>query len=193
MKTFTRIEQTDIYEVGDRFKKSIVVKRYRTEDGIEHEFTTVDDEHAQSAAVIALTPDHRVVVSQQFRAGRERYVDDIPGGKSEAGEEPEQVARRELNEETGYETDQPLQYLGCYSWDAYNNLTSHYFLATDCRLAEQHTVEDIEQTQGLDVALISIEQLIENAKTNNMTDAVAVLMAIDQLRSIEGVDKKEGT
>ena len=32
MKTFTRIEPTTVYEVGDRFKQQVVVKRFRTED-----------------------------------------------------------------------------------------------------------------------------------------------------------------
>lgn len=31
MKQFTRIEPTTIYEVGDRFKQQVVVKRFRTE------------------------------------------------------------------------------------------------------------------------------------------------------------------
>jgi Fe2+ or Zn2+ uptake regulation protein len=47
MKTFTRIEPTTVYEVGDRFKQQVVVKRFRTEDGLEHEFTTFFREGAK--------------------------------------------------------------------------------------------------------------------------------------------------
>lgn len=184
MKNFTRIEPTTHQEIGDRFKNTAVIKRYRTEDGMEHEFTTMNQEGLQSAAVIALTHDNEVVISRQFRAGRERYVDDLPGGKLEKDENPEQGVRRELLEETGYEVG-VIDYLGQWSWDAYSNLTSHYFLATNCSKHEKHVHEQVEIDQGLETILISIDQLIENAKTNNMTDAVAVLMAYDKLLKIK--------
>lgn len=171
--------------MGDQFKKTVVIKRYRTDDGLEHEFTTFHPEHRQAAAVIALTDDNQVVISRQFRPGRERYVDDIPGGGLEADESPEQGAKRELEEEGGYTSDD-FEYLGSYSWDANCNITSHYFFATDCRPVENRVYEQIEVDQGMETELISIDQLIENAKTDNMTDAPAVLMAYDRLLTIKG-------
>ena len=73
MKTFTRIEPTTVYEVGDRFKQQVVVKRFRTEDGLEHEFTTFFREGAKGVATIALTPDNQAVVVRQFRAAPEDF------------------------------------------------------------------------------------------------------------------------
>lgn len=104
MKTFTRIEPTTIYTVGDRFKRDVVVKRFRTEDGLEHEFTTFYPEHQQGAAVIGLTSDCQVVVVRQFRPGRASYCYEIPGGglEDEDNGSIEAAARREFFEETGY-------------------------------------------------------------------------------------------
>lgn len=181
MKTFTRIEPTDVYQVGGKFKRAVVVKRYRTDDGLEHEFTTMYDEGHQSAAVIALTPDNQVIISRQFRPGRERYVDELPGGGVEDGETPEQAARRELLEEAGY-VPGALEFLGVYSWDAYNNLRGNYFFATNCTLSPEREKEQIEVDQGLETALISIQTLLDNAVHDNMTDVAAVLMAYDRLR-----------
>ncbi len=181
MKNFTRLEPTTIYTVGDRFPRQTVIKRYATEDGLEHEFTTSGTEHRLAAAVIALTTDYRVIISRQFRAGRERYLDDLPGGAVEDSESTEVAVRRELLEEAGYESS-TYRYLGHYGWDAYLNLTSHYFLATECIPALQRKAEQIEADQGLETQLISIEQLIENARTDQMCDAVAVLMAYDALQ-----------
>lgn len=181
MKSYQRVEPTDVYEVGGQFKRPVVVKRFRTEDGLEHEFTTMYGEGRQSAAVIALTPDNQVIISRQFRPGRERYVDEIPGGGMEAGEDSEMAARRELLEEAGYVPGE-ISYLGQYSWDAYNNLTGNYYFATNCTLAEARVVEQIEQDQGLETALISIDELLHNAIHDNMTDVAAVLMAYDELQ-----------
>lgn len=185
MKSFTRIEPTSRFEVGDRFKRTVLVKRFRTDDGLEHEFTTFNDNDHHGAAVLALTPDNKVITSLQFRPGRERHLYELPGGGINPGEAPEDAARRELLEESGYVPGELLA-LGSFSWYAYTNIRSYYFLATDCRPVEHRAVDQLELEQGLEVALISIDQLIDNAKNDNMSDAVAVLMAYDILKEREG-------
>lgn len=185
MKTFTRIEPTTIQEVGDHFKDYVIIKRFRTEDGLEHEFTTFNKEDAVCAGVIALTTDNQVIVARQFRPNREAYCDDLPGGRVNSGETPEAAARRELLEETGYKPGS-MSYLGDYLWDGYRNLTAHYFLARDCVFASKPQRNQTEIDQGMETALISIDKLIENAKSNKTSDAVAILMAYDTLKALEG-------
>jgi 8-oxo-dGTP pyrophosphatase MutT (NUDIX family) len=52
--------------------------------------------------VIALTPDHRIVLVRQFRFGLDDFSWEIPGGVMEAGEDPVVAAQRELREESGF-------------------------------------------------------------------------------------------
>ena len=52
--------------------------------------------------VVALTPDHQLVLVRQFRFGTDEFSLEIPGGVIEAGEDPVAAGRRELREESGY-------------------------------------------------------------------------------------------
>ena len=52
--------------------------------------------------VIALTPDHRLVLVRQFRFGTDEFSLEIPGGVIDAGEDPVVAGLRELREESGF-------------------------------------------------------------------------------------------
>ena len=52
--------------------------------------------------VVALTPEGRIVLVNQFRFGANALSLEIPGGVIERGEEPLAAGLRELLEETGY-------------------------------------------------------------------------------------------
>ncbi len=54
---------------------------------------------------IAITPDRRVVMIEQFRYGLAGVTLEIPGGVVDTGETPDETCRRELLEETGYAGD----------------------------------------------------------------------------------------
>jgi 8-oxo-dGTP pyrophosphatase MutT (NUDIX family) len=64
-------------------------------------------ELADGVHTIAVTPDDRVVLVSQFRAGSRRDSLETPGGLLEPGEDPGEAGARELLEETGYAGDAP--------------------------------------------------------------------------------------
>jgi ADP-ribose pyrophosphatase len=53
-------------------------------------------------AVVAMTPAREVLLVRQFRPVVDRQTLELPSGHDERGESPEDAARRELLEETGY-------------------------------------------------------------------------------------------
>jgi ADP-ribose pyrophosphatase len=178
MKPWKRIEPTTITKVG---RRTVVTKTFLKPNGRKATAYTLYDEGQHFAAVVALTPENKVIIARQFRFGPEKIMDDLPGGALES-DEPAEAAARELEEETGYRPGK-LEYLGHDYRDAYGNETLHYFLATDCiKVSEQNLEED----EHVEVALISIDQLIHNATHAKMVDAPAVLLAYEKLQQLKG-------
>lgn len=86
-----------------------------------------------SAAILPLTADGKVVLTREYRHGLGRIAIALPGGTAEKGETPEECARRELLEETGLEPAKLMHLYSGNSLTGYLEGTLHLFLAKDCQ------------------------------------------------------------
>lgn len=178
MQPWTRYQDDEVVKVGWR---TIVTKHFIRPDGKQQIFDTVGRIDDQTATVIALTPDNQAVITTQFRAGPEAYFDELPGGMVDVGEDPQVAAMRELLEETGYGSDQPPEFLGNTYVDGYANTKRSSYLLRNCYKKAEPTHEEGEL---IDIKLISIEELIHNAKHARMSDCVAVFQAYETLQTL---------
>jgi 8-oxo-dGTP pyrophosphatase MutT (NUDIX family) len=120
--------------------------RYRFEPtGAESRFIVCDT--ADWALVIPTTSDGRLILIRQYRHGVQEVVLEVPGGVLDQGESPEEAARRELREETGYEAGR-VRYLGkMLPNPAINNARLHVVVAEDCRWAGAPQLDPFEQIE----------------------------------------------
>jgi len=83
-------------------------KTFRLPDGTVADYDIKDE--GRPVCVLALTPKREVILAKQFRPGPEQMLLELPGGWVEDADQPEQIIRQELLEETGYVGD--VQFVG---------------------------------------------------------------------------------
>jgi len=77
-------------------------KKVSPRTGKEHDFYVIDS--VNWVNIVAVTPDQRLVMVEQYRHGSDTIELEIPGGMMDAEDaSPVVTATRELREETGYE------------------------------------------------------------------------------------------
>lgn len=79
--------------------------------------------------VVAVTDDGDFVMIRQYRFGIRRLTLEIPGGMVDDGEAPEEAARRELLEETGYSASRWSLLARVAPNPAFLDNTCHQYLA----------------------------------------------------------------
>jgi ADP-ribose pyrophosphatase len=134
---------------------------------------------ADYVTVLALTEDEQVVLVRQYRPVIERLTLELPSGAVDPGEEPEQTARRELLEETGFVSDSWVL-LGALTTDVGRLQNRQWsYLARDAR----RTAAPYRPEAGIEAFTMPLPALV--AATATEFDA-ALNIAVVGLALIQG-------
>ncbi len=127
-------------------------------------------ERNNAVCIIAVDENQRILLERQYRYSINQELLELPAGMIEPGENPEDCARRELQEETGY-LPQKLEKIGSwYVAPGFCTEFMHLFLATDL-VPSRLFAEDSEEIQ---VMRLKPEECLELIGTGRIQDGKTI-------------------
>jgi ADP-ribose pyrophosphatase len=148
---------------------SVRVDRLRYGDGQTHRIDVV--EHPASLAIVATPSRDEIVLVRQYRHAANAFLWEVPAGSADRGESPEEAARRELREETGYSARR-LRPLGAFfTSPGFCDELMHFYHAHGLEAGEQQLDED----ERIDVATFSYEAAWRLVHDGQVADGKTVL------------------
>lgn len=126
--------------------------------------------------IIAISEEEDVVFVRQYRAGAGEIMTELPAGYIDKGEKPEQAAKRELLEETGFEARRWMR-LGdftCMPGKTRNRV--HCFLAEGLKEGKP-SFDEGEDIEVLKIPIKRISSEIERGKIRCAETLAALVLA----------------
>lgn len=128
--------------------------------------------HPGAVAVIAITDDNKLVMVEQYRKPLEKVIVEIPAGKLEKGEEPALCARRELEEETGYDCKSLELVSSFYTSPGFADEIIHVYVAKG--LTKKENAAGLDEDEFVNVLEITLDEALEYIKEQRIFDAKTI-------------------
>lgn len=143
--------------------------RVRTAAG--HEFTYTLVEHPGAAWVVPVTGDGQVILIWSYRHPVGEHCLEVPAGGLLPGSNPEEAARRELEEEVGGRAAD-MRYIGrFYTSNGISNEIAYVYLATGVELGQTYR----EPTEEIELRLVPAGEAVHMARSGGISDGPSAL------------------
>jgi 8-oxo-dGTP pyrophosphatase MutT (NUDIX family) len=141
--------------------------------GQEQDFYVLDS--VDWVNIIAVTPDQKLVMVEQYRHGSNTVELEIPGGMMDKNEtDPVATAVRELREETGYEGEHARLLGKIWSNPAILSNRTYTVLIENCQLKHGVEFDSGEDLITRLVPVVEIPQLVADEKFGHSLVVVAL-------------------
>ncbi len=150
-------------------KFDLEVEKVTLPNGVERELEIV--KHRGSVAMLPMISNDEVILIRQYRPVIGKYIYEIPAGSVEEGEDVETTARRELEEEIGYQAENMEEVLSFYPSPGITNEEMHLFLAQGLKYvgAKPEPYEIIEPIR------VKVEEALSMIKRKEIVDAKTII------------------
>lgn len=126
-----------------------------------------------SCVILPITENNEVILVAQARVNTKLGVGiELPAGLRENDEDPKEAALRELQEETGYTTDNLIHLSESYQDEGCSSATVNSYLALNCKKVSE---QKLDSDEFLDIFYCTVPEVYE------MMDKGYIMGGISQL------------
>ena len=126
--------------------------------------------HHGGVGIIPITKENKIIMVKQFRKPLEKVVLEIPAGKIDPGEE--RTAMRELEEETGYHTENLTYINEMYLSPGFSNEKLYIYAATNLVKVENPRPQDDDEV--LELYELTMEEAKQAIQDGLICDAKTI-------------------
>lgn len=135
--------------------------------------------HSGASAVLPFlgdpaSDDPTILLIRQYRYAADGFIYEIPAGRLEPGEPPEECAVRELREETGCTATKMEHLYTMYTTPGFTDEKIHLFVATGLERGDSALEQD-EFVEAVPTAMSAALRLIKNGTINDAKTALSIL------------------
>jgi ADP-ribose pyrophosphatase len=126
--------------------------------------------HSDCVAIVAVDGNDNVLLVRQYRKAANKELLEIPAGGIDAGEDPEEAVRREMQEEAGYLPQKVERLGGFYSTPGYCTEYLHLYLATELSPSQLYA----EDTASISLVRVSMKEIPALLASGEIKDAKSI-------------------
>jgi ADP-ribose pyrophosphatase len=135
--------------------------------------------HSGASAVLPFlgdpaADDPTILLIRQYRYAADGFIYEIPAGRLEPGEPPEECAVRELREETGCTAARMEHLYTMYTTPGFTDEKIHLFVATGLERGNSSLEQD-EFVEAVPTAMSAALRLIKDGTINDAKTALSIL------------------
>ena len=137
--------------------------------------------HPGAIAAVPVLDNGQIVLVKQFSYATGSVIMEIPAGKLEAAEKPEDCVRRELAEEIGFEPQQIIHLASVWTTPGFTDEIIHLYLAKGLKPLSLPKDSD----EFLEIVTMNKEELLKKLYTDPIVDGkTALALSIIQSRKL---------
>lgn len=127
-------------------------------------------EHSGGVAIVPII-NGNVLLIRQFRISIGREIIELPAGRLEVGDSPEERAHKELEEELGYRSTRMIPLLSYYSSVGFTNEKMHIFLGLELELTEAKP----EWDENIHLVKLPLKEAEKRLAENKFEDSKTII------------------
>lgn len=140
--------------------------------------------HPGAVAIAAINENNEVIMVKQYRYPIGQICYELPAGKLEPGEDPLQTAKRELEEETGFQAKEWEKLTAFYTAPGFTNEVIHLFLARGLKESQAHPDPD-EIIEYESIHINSLRRKVDTGEVKDAKSMIGLFWILEKIRNEE--------